>query len=266
MKTLSHRNTQIRYELRGQAGKPAIVFLHGYLESLDIWMNFLPLLEDNFHILSIDLPGHGKSGTISTTHTMEELAEAVRDVMLSRNIRKVHMVGHSMGGYVALAFADLYVEYLSSCVLFHSSCFADTEEKRANRNREIDLVREGKMNVLVNTNIPMAFADNNLEEFSEEVERAKSIAADTDEEGVIANLNGMKSRPDRCHLFQKGNISYLLIAGKKDNYIPFDVAQNMADSGKDLELAVLEDSGHMGFIEEREKAAWILREFFMEKT
>ena len=266
MKTLAHRNTQLRYELHGDPGKPAVVLLHGYLESLDIWKNFIPLLKDDFHILCIDIPGHGKSGTMSTTHTMEELAEALRDIILSREIRKVHLAGHSMGGYVALAFADLYEEYVNSCVLFHSSCFADTEEKKANRNREIDLVREGKKNVLVNTNIPMAFADDNLEEFSEELERAKSIAADTDEDGIIANLNGMKSRPDRCHLFNRGNIPYLLIAGKKDNYIPFDAARKMADSGKHIELAVLENSGHMGFIEEREKASGILREFFEKNS
>ncbi len=262
MKNFKHRNISVHYALYGDSRNPPVVLLHGYLESLEIWKNFVPLLEDEFYLICPDLPGHGKSGVFSTTHTMEELADSVRDLILSLDIKKVHMAGHSMGGYVALAFADLYDEYLHSSVLFHSSCYPDTEEKRSSRNREIDLLRGGKKNVIVNTNIPMAFADDNLEEYHDELERVKEIASGSEEEGLIAVLNGMKLRPERCHVLNKDEVPWMLISGKKDNYIAFDVAQKIKDTTGIDELAILENSGHMGFIEERERSAEILKKFF----
>jgi pimeloyl-ACP methyl ester carboxylesterase len=266
MKTFDYREHTLKYEVYGNPKHTPVMLLHGYLESHKIWEDFIPLFEESYYLIVPDIPGHGESGVFSTTHTMEELAEIMRDLILSLGIQKVNLVGHSMGGYVSLAFADQHSEYLHSCVLFHSACLPDTEEKRANRNREIDLIRDGKKNVLVNTHISMAFADDNLEEFSEEIEKSKRIAATSEDEGIIALLEGMKLRPERCHLLSRKDLPFLLIAGNKDNYIAFEKAKEMADSGSNTELAVLENSGHMGFVEEKDKSAEILKTFFSKHS
>ena len=115
--------------------------------------------------------------------------------------------------------------------------------------------------MLVTNNIAQAFADDNLEKFRREIERAKEIAMEFDENGLIAVLNGMKERPDRCLLLKDDKVPLLVIAGKKDNYIPFEVAKTIPELGTNVELAVLENSGHMGFIEEKDKSVTILKEF-----
>jgi pimeloyl-ACP methyl ester carboxylesterase len=194
---------------------------------------------------------------------MDDMAETVLAVSNHLKISRFHLVGHSMGGYVTLAFRETYQHRLISYVLFHSSCVADTDEKRKNRDREIDLVKDGKKHLIINTNIPKTFAEDNLNKFPEEVERVKKIASQTTDEGIIACLSGMKERPDRCSLLLDDIIPLLLILGKKDNIIPFDDAKKLVQSGSNVELAVLSNSGHMGFIEEREEAVNIMINWLM---
>jgi pimeloyl-ACP methyl ester carboxylesterase len=264
MKYFEYRNIKIRYEVQGSMDNPAVVLLHGYLESLEIWENFVPLLAGEYFVISLDLPGHGKSGILNSVHRMDDLAEVTQFVMDKLGVKKAHIVGHSMGGYVALAFRETFHHNILSCVLFHSSCYPDTPEKRENRNREINLLKEGRKELIVNTNIPKAFADDNLEKLSPEIERAKRIALSSDEKGIIALLNGMKERPNRCVLLKDDKVPVLLIAGKKDNYIPFEIAERIPGLGNNVELAILENSGHMGFIEEKERAAEVLHGFFQK--
>ncbi len=262
MNTIAYKNTEIRYKTFGKPEKPAVLLLHGYLESLEIWEDFAPLLQDDFYLISMDLPGHGKSGVFSSVHRMDDLAESAQFLMDQMGINMVHVVGHSMGGYAALAFRECSHHCTISCVLFHSTCYPDSDQKRENRNREIQLLKEGKKDLIVNNNITKAFADDNLEKFSREIERAKAIAMESDDTGLIAVLNGMRERPDRCLLLKDDKVPLLVIAGKKDNYIPLEVAEGIPKLGTNVELKVLEHSGHMGFIEEKEKSAAILKEFF----
>ena len=261
MQYFQYKGIDIRFNLYGSHENPALLLFHGYLESLEIWEEFIPLLLDDYYVIAMDLPGHGKSGVFSSVHRMDDLAESAYFLISSLGIKKVHLAGHSMGGYVALAFREDFYYSSMSCVLFHSTCYSDTPEKKENRKREIELVKNGKKDIIINTNIPRAFADDNLEKFRSKVERAKKIAGDSDNQGIIALLNGMKERPDRSILLKDDNIPVLVIAGKKDNYIPFEVAEGLIEHGTNIELAVLENSGHMGFIEEREKAAMILKAF-----
>lgn len=256
------KGINIRYESIGNPDNDAVVLLHGYLESLDIWDGFAEKLSEKYFVVSLDIPGHGESGVYSKVHRMDELAEAVHTVTDSLGLKKMHIVGHSMGGYVAMAFREAFQSSVNSCVLFHSTCLPDTNEKRKNRIREIQLVKNGKKELIVNTNIPRAFADENLDIFSGEIERAKKIAINTPDEGIYSILNGMKERPDRCELLKDDKIPLLIIAGKKDNYIPYEVVQKIQKMATNLEVSDLENSGHMGFIEEQKKSVNILGEFF----
>ncbi|MEZ5071198.1 MAG: alpha/beta fold hydrolase [Bacteroidales bacterium] len=123
---------------------PCVVLLHGYLESAAIWGPFARTLTGRFRVLRMDLPGHGESGTWGSIHRMEDLATTVRDIVEEEGLRRILLVGHSMGGYVTMAFADLYPELLAGYVLLHSTPFADSEEKKQNRDREISLIQCGK--------------------------------------------------------------------------------------------------------------------------
>ena len=232
-----------------------LVLLHGYLESLTIWDDFAVTMKDHFRVIRMDLPGHGESGSISEIHTMEIMAESVMAVLLALSVDTCFMVGHSMGGYVALAVAEQHQEKLRGICLFHSTPFSDTEEKKGNRDREIEMVRQGKKDLIVRVNIPKGFADDNLEKFHSDVERAKTIALATPDEGIIAALEGIKQRPDRSRIMEEITIPLLWILGRKDNYINFQSAKEKINLNGMGKLVILDNSGHMGFMEERKDSA-----------
>jgi pimeloyl-ACP methyl ester carboxylesterase len=238
-----------------------VVLLHGYLESSEIWKSFSDELKQYFRVIRIDLPGHGESGMLNEIHTMELLAETTRFVLDAFFIDKCILIGHSMGGYVTLAFAELYAERLMGFSLFHSTPFPDSEEKKQFRDREIELIKQGRKELVINTNIPKVFADDNLNLLKEDVERAKEIARNTSDKGIIALLEGIKLRPDRSKIIRNSKIPFLLILGKKDNHIAFESMKSGIKMNHLGELVVLENSGHMGFIEEQAKSAEIIKAF-----
>ena len=171
------------------------------------------------------------------------------------------LVGHSMGGYVTLAFTELYKERLLGFSLFHSTPFPDTLEKKQSRDKEIELVKQNKKDLIINTNVSKVFADDNLDMLQEDVEWVKEIARKTSDEGIIAALEGMKLRPDRSEIIRKSNIPFMLILGKKDNHIPFENMMSRIEVNQSGEINVLEYSGHIGFIEEPEKSADMIKSF-----
>jgi len=243
-----------------------LVLLHGYLESLHIWDDFAALMRNHFRVIRMDLPGHGESEAIAGVHTMELMAESVIAVLNTLSVDTFYLVGHSMGGYVTLAVAEYHMKRLRGFCLFHSTPFPDTEEKKENRDREIELVRQGKKDLIINVNIPKGFASDNLKKFRMDVERAKSIAFETPEEGIIAALKGMKQRPDRTSLMKENTIPMLWILGEKDNYINFQAVKERITLNKMGKLKLLGNSGHMGFIEEKDVCAECLLSFIRQNS
>ena len=258
-KRIKYIGHYIRYADNGSGD--CIVLLHGYLETLDIWQDFANKLTLNYRVILIDLPGHGESDNAGKTNTMELMAETVRFVLKELKISKVHLLGHSMGGYVSLAFAEMYPDLLNSLIIFHSTGNSDTSEKIKNRNREIELVQQGKKEIIINTNIPFAFGSKNVEKLNSEISRIIRFAKKQSDKGIIASIEGMKSRKDRKHVLKEIDVPVLFIYGKHDNYIPFDTIAIQTELPKKTYLSVLENSGHMGFIEEEQKSINAIMEF-----
>ena len=257
-KSIRYKEVDVVYHDRGKGR--CIVLLHGYLETLEVWEGFTEKLLDRFRVLTIDLPGHGKSGTWGEVHSMEDLAGAVRAVLQAENTGKIFLAGHSMGGYVTMAFVENYREMLFGYALFHSTCFADSEEKKGLRDREISLVLCHKKRQIINVNIPKGFAADNLQKLRNQVNRIRELAHTNTDQGIVAILNGMKQRPDRTSILQDAGIPLLLIGGMKDNYIPPEVFERLVHLAPQARVLRLENSGHMGFIEEPDLAADAIRE------
>ena len=256
------KSSDIFYTDRGSGN--VVVLLHGYLETNHIWDGFADELAKSFRVIAIDIPGHGKSGKVSEIHAMDLMAEAIDTVIKNLEIDKVFVIGHSMGGYVTLAYLANYRHKISGICLFHSTPFPDSEEKKANRNREIEIIRQGKQDLLFTANPTKGFANDNLERLKTKVEWAQKIAAQSPAEGIIALLEGMKIRPDRQELLKETYTPILYILGKKDNYIPFDLMYPVAKRSPKSEILTLENSGHMGFIEEPGICLDVLKSFIMQ--
>ena len=248
---IEFNNTIVNFKDEGKGN--VIVLLHGYLETLDVWTDFSKILSKTFRVISIDLLGHGQTGTFNV-NTMDLMADAVDAVLTNLNIDKCVVFGHSLGGYVTLAFADNYAHKLLGFSFFHSSAYSDTDEKINNREREITLVKQGKKDLLFNTNIPKIFADENLIKFSPVIEKIKKNALQITDEGIIATLKGMMQRPDRTNVLRNTKVPVLYFIGAKDNFIPVPVALKQAELSNKIKAVVLQNSGHMGFIEEKDKS------------
>jgi len=250
--TIKFRDASLFYRDEGKGD--VVILLHGYLESSSIWGSFGKELSKYYRTISMDLPGHGRSNPVCESQTIEIMADSVNAVLEHLEIGRAVIIGHSMGGYVTLAFAEIFPEKTIGYCLFHSHALADSEEKKLNREREVELVRSGKKSLIVNTNIPRTFANDNLGKLATEVEKAKQIALNTEDNGIICALHGMKSRPDRQRVLQESNVPVMIIAGRKDNNIPFTIYEQHFSLAKHTEILILEHSGHMGFIEEKDKS------------
>lgn len=243
------------YEKSG-SGTETLVLLHGFMENHQIWKDIEPLLEKNFTLLKIDLPGHGKSQKIAEIHTMDIMADAVKKVLDEENIQSFHLLGHSMGGYVSLAFADKFPELLKSITLFFSSYLPDTEERKVLRKKSFRIIRES-MNTYVSAGVPLLFNKNEVQKLEDKIQIAKSIALSTHPEGAIAALEGMILRPNRLPVIEKFERKVLFILGKHDNAIDsIEIIQSLPN--KPNIKTYLLDCGHNGHWEKPEICATII--------
>lgn len=258
-KTLSFNGINISFTDDGIGD--AIVLVHGYLESKEIWSPLADMLKERFRVIAIDLPGHGMSGVFSEVHTMEILATAVKAVTDSLGLSKILLTGHSLGGYVTLAFLELYPQSLAGYCLFHSHPNPDREATIANRNREIRVVKAGKKNLMYPDNVTRMFSKKNLPEMKDALERSKEIASQEPADGIIALLNGMIARPSRKELVEKGERPLLWILGRDDQYFAPSAAIAGMTLPQNAKVIILENSGHLGFVEETALSCQILSEF-----
>ena len=252
------------YVSDSEKGEKCVVLLHGYLESLRVWDDFVGLLTDKVRVVAIDIPGHGRSSNIAPVHTMELMADVVAGVLDALQIDKVTLVGHSMGGYISLAFCAAYAERLEGLVLLSSSPNSDTEPKRENRRREIALVRAGKKDMLARVAPEAGFAEMNRDSLRRYINNLVEQVHITDDDGIVALLGGMIERKDQNEMLRNSRVRQLFIMGTHDGYIPVEAAQEFIAKNPQAKVAWLDKSGHMGFIEEPEACATALLEFVLE--
>jgi len=255
----SYRGGRIHYSDSGNGN--VIVLLHGYLESSEVWNGFVEKLASKGRIISVDLPGHGLSDVYGEVHTMEFMAIAIKELLDKLSINKACLIGHSLGGYVTLAFLELFPDHLYGYCLFHSQPFPDPPAALEKRMREIEIVKMGKKNLMYPDNVIRMFAPSNLDKFSDALQRSKDIASRIPGEGIIAVLNGMMIRPSRLSFMEEGRIPCLWILGSMDSYIPCDLIQSRVKLPPNAKTVILKRSGHLGFIEEEENSARAITEF-----
>lgn len=245
-------------------GEKCVVLLHGYLESMYVWDDFTPLLTPSVRVITVDIPGHGISEVKGEIHTMEMVADVLHEMLKTLEIEKVTMVGHSMGGYVSLAFCARYPEQLEGLVLLSSSPFPDTELKRENRRREIALVRAGKKDALARVAPEAGFAPQNRQRLKSYIDDLVECVHITEDDGIVALLGGMIERVDQNEMLRKCGVPQLFIMGKHDGYIPVEAAETIIANNPQAQVVWLENSGHMGFIEEPEACAEALLNFVLK--
>jgi len=262
MRSVFHyQQTSIHYSLEGMG--PAVILLHGFGETAAVWDETVAALKNEFQILVPDIPGSGDTDMISDM-SMEGLADALKALTDAVGWSAFVLIGHSMGGYISLAFAEKYRESLRGLGLFHSTAFADSEEKIATRKKGIEFIQtHGPLAFLKNT-IPNLFAPQTREKNPEIPARLIALADNFSGEALVSYYESMIRRPDRSILLSKLSIPVLIVMGEHDQAVPLVDALQLCKLPKKAYIHTLTKSGHMGMWEEPERSHQLLREFLKD--
>ena len=224
-----------------------------------MWKHYITEFSKHYRVITVDLLGHGQTDCIGYIHTMEDMADAVYAVLEELEITEAIFTGHSMGGYVALAIAELYPDVVKGIVLQNSTSKADSEERKLNRDRAINAVKQSYAN-FVRLAIANLFSEENRERLTAEIEAVRNEALKTPVQGIVAALEGMKIRKDREVLLHTTDIPVLLVLGKKDPVMNYQDSLSQLD-GTNVKLITYPD-GHMAHIENRETLTTDLLQFY----
>lgn len=258
---LNYNGNTFYYQIEGKG--PAVVLLHGFGEDGSVWGFQKDHLKQHFKLLIPDLPGSGKSDDI-TDMSMEGLAEAIHFMLQQEGIATCTLIGHSMGGYIALSFAEKYEAMLNGLGLFHSSAYADTEEKIATRRKGIDFMAEHGAYNFFKTAILNLFSPATKEAAPALIKQQLEATRRFSTEAMIQYYEAMIKRPDRTELLRRTTQPMLFVMGRWDTAIPLKDGLAQCHLPQLSYIHVLDNSGHQGMVEEPEKSTSILAQFISE--
>lgn len=253
---LEHKGTTIFYSDQG-AGD-CVVLLHGFLENSNMWNDLIPEISNKNRIVCIDLLGHGKSGCLGYVHTMELMADVVDIVLNHLKIKKTYIIGHSMGGYVALAFAEKHPNKVKGLCLMNSTTAADDMARKQNRDRAIIAVKQNHK-TFIRLAIGNLFRPKNRKIFSEKIKEIKQEALKMPLQGIIAALEGMKIRENKNEFFKQADFKKMIIIGRKDPVLEHTTLIQIATSSN-AEIVEFSD-GHMSHIENKKEFTYNILHF-----
>lgn len=245
-KTVTEKYT-VAYRKTGHG--PALVLIHGFPENGSIWDNLSKELSANYTLIIPDLPGAGESTFEGNDISIDELAESIKKILEKEGIKEYVVAGHSMGGYVALAFADKYPEGLLGLSLIHSVANADNEERKSIRRKSIELVEKGGKAQFIKQVIPGQFADTFKQQHPAVIEKQIQRGMLMEDASIIAFYKAMINRPDRIRILEESTFPVQFVIGEDDNIIPTDIAMQQATLPKINFISVYKDCGHMSMLE-----------------
>jgi pimeloyl-ACP methyl ester carboxylesterase len=250
-RTIKVDGRMVHYRDEGRNNNKTVVLLHGFLQNLDVWSSYVLSYMRDFRVITIDLPGHGHTDSYGEVHSMDMMARVVKTVLDEAGVNQCVMVGHSMGGYVALAFAEKYPYSLRGLGLINSHALSDSESHRESRQAVCEQVKENRASFIVNF-VPSLFDSANRAALSQDIKDLQEQCLETRTESIIAAQMGMMNRPSRIAVLEKLEIPVMFIYGKNDNRIPIEIAITQAMIPSHSEILLLDHVGHMSFMEERE--------------
>jgi pimeloyl-ACP methyl ester carboxylesterase len=251
--------SQLFYRDEG-AGSPTVL-LHGFAEDSAVWNNQADTLSTACRLIIPDLPGSGRSPALSTPISMEGLATDIKGLLDELGVDQCTLIGHSMGGYIALSFAELYPERLRAFGLFHSTAYPDSEEKKTTRRKAIEFIRANGSAPFIRQSIPNLFSAYTREYRPELIEATISSYSRFAPETLIAYYDAMIARPDRTSVLRASTGPVLFIMGEDDTVIPLRQALEQCHLPFLTHLHILKNTGHQAMLEAPEMSNQLLLDF-----
>lgn len=243
----------IAYTKTGK-GHP-LMLIHGFPENHGLWQRIVPALSEQFTMLLPDIPGSGESKPGYGETTMEQLADAMKLIAEAEGLSQWVMAGHSMGGYISLAFAEKYPSMIKGLSLIHSTATADDEEKKKKRQKSIDIIKKGGKETFIKEMTPALFAEKFRQENRDVIQEQIARGINLSDESIIAFYNAMMNRKDRTAILESATYPVQMIIGKEETIAPMNILLEqaaMADVGC---ISLYENSLHMSMIEHPKRLA-----------
>lgn len=260
-KELLYQNKKIFYRTEGK-GKP-VIFIHGFGEDGEVWKHQIEFLKDRFQLIIPDLPGSGQSEMIDDM-SVEGMAEVIHLIIRNENLDRCIVIGHSMGGYIMLAFAEKYPEYLNAFGLFHSTAYPDNEEKKANRLKSIGFIKENGTFEFLKNSTPNLFSQKTKDENPELIGEFIKQLNDFSASALISYYEAMMHRPNRVSVLENSKIPVLFIIGEQDKAVPLQDSLEQCHLPEKSYIHILQHSAHMGMLEETDKSNRALEDFLTD--
>jgi pimeloyl-ACP methyl ester carboxylesterase len=238
-----------------------VLLLHGFAEDSQVWAEIAPRLSTRCRLLIPDLPGSGRSALLPGEPSIDALADSIKIFIDDLHIDKCVLIGHSMGGYVSLAFAEKYPERLTAFGFFHSTAYADTEEKRTSRRKGIEFIRQHGAEPFIRQSAPNLFALETREHRPQIVEETIYRYSNFSPESLVYYYEAMIRRPDRVSVLQQFDGPVAFIMGAMDNLVPYEQSLKQCHEPSISLVHTLAHSGHMGMLEEPEPGSDYLNAF-----
>lgn len=260
-KQLLYQDKKIHYRVIGN-GQP-VFLLHGFGEDGEIFDLQVAHLKRKFQLIVPDLPGSGLSEMI-VDMSIEGMAKVIYAILKQEKIETCPVIGHSMGGYIMLALVEKYGKHISAFGLFHSSAYADGEEKIAARKKAIDFIGQNGAYDFLKTAIPNLFAEKSKEKLKTTIAKLIEQGHNFSGQSLVSYYEAMIRRPDRTEILKKATVPVLFIIGKYDNAVPVKDMLQQSHLPKKSYIHTLQESGHMGMLEETDKCNQILEKFLLD--
>jgi pimeloyl-ACP methyl ester carboxylesterase len=251
-------NAEIYYRKSGKG--PAVVLLHGFPMNHQVWNDFAVELSHNYTVYTPDLPGLGRSPILPGQFTLQDVARTMNVWLEEHGIASPVLIGHSMGGYVALEMARAYPLRFKGLVLFHSTSVEDSAEKKESRTKVVKFIADNGVLAFTSNFIQPLFADPN----HSAVSSVKDITVQATAEAVCGYTEAMRDRRDNTEFLSHYARPVLLIGGDKDKGISTESLTLQAKSNAMAELHVLESTGHMGMFEKKEESLKVISAFLFK--
>ena len=260
MASIQFNGSPVYYEQAGQ-GKP-VILLHGFGENGKIWDHQKAHLAASYRLLIPDLPGSGQSPLSSEDHSLEDYAELINQLAQHEfGTGKFVLIGHSMGGYISLAFAAKFGEQLNALGLFHSSAFADSEEKIATRKKAIDFIQKNGADAFLKNTIPNLFSDFTKENHPGLIEDLIDLSSGMNPQALISYYKAMINRPDTTDVLKQLNKPVLFLIGKEDTAVPLSDSLKQCSMPAIAAIHILQQTGHVGMWEKKDLSNKYLEDF-----
>jgi len=256
------KNDTLAYISLGKGN--TVVLVHGFCEDHTIWSDYSQALATRYRVIVPDLPGFGNSSpeygeAVSIEYYARRVHELLEQLVPSKE--PITFIGHSLGGYVGLAFAALYPERINGLGLFHSTAYADNEEKKQSRDKVAQYIQDKGVSAFTDNFVEPLFYAGNRNRLATEIEKVKQQARLTSKDGAVAATIAMKERADRTAVLEECKVPVLFIAGKKDTSIPLEKSMEQFHFPAKSLVYFLENVGHMGMLEEKKECLIVLKGF-----